>query len=143
MTWRRQAAPHAPLEEARGRLRSMARVKSAVAGESIPTACGVGQTAQHVACVSDMDGGRDLSARGGQQLAHMHPFRGGCLIGQLIQESRGVAAESIKFRDRKGNEADVGATPRPLPIHLELGLLSTASSDFGRRGARNAKQTGK
>jgi len=35
-TWRRQAAPHAPLEEARGRLRPMARVKSAVAGEGIP-----------------------------------------------------------------------------------------------------------
>jgi hypothetical protein len=35
--WRQQAAPHAPLEEARGRLRPMARVKSAVAGKGIST----------------------------------------------------------------------------------------------------------
>jgi hypothetical protein len=36
------------------------------------------------------------------------------MLGQLRQESRGVAAESTKFRDYKGNEADVWATPRPL-----------------------------
>jgi hypothetical protein len=56
----------------------------------------------------------------------MHPFRGGCLLGQLRQESRGVAAESTKFRDGKGNEADVGATPHPLLVLLELSVLSTA-----------------
>jgi hypothetical protein len=27
-----------------------------------------------------MDGERDLSTLGGQQLAHMHPFRGDCLL---------------------------------------------------------------
>jgi hypothetical protein len=52
-----------------------------------------------------------------------------------------VAAESTKFRDCKGNKTDIGATPHPLRVLLELGLLNTASSDFGRRGARNAKQT--
>jgi hypothetical protein len=73
-----------------------------------------------------MDGKRDLSAPRGQQLAHMHPFRGGCLLGHLRQESRGVAAESTKFHDCKGSEVDVGATPHPLQILLELGLLNTA-----------------
>jgi hypothetical protein len=54
-----------------------------------------------------------------------------------------VAAESTKFRDCKEDEADVGATPNPLRVKLlELGLLNTAKSDFGRRGARNAEQTG-
>jgi hypothetical protein len=56
----------------------------------------------------------------------MHPLRGGCLLGQLRQESRGVAAESTEFRDHKGNEADVRATPHPLRVLFELGLLSTA-----------------
>jgi hypothetical protein len=36
-TWRRQAALHAPVKEARERLRPMARVKSARAEEGIPT----------------------------------------------------------------------------------------------------------
>jgi hypothetical protein len=31
--------------------------------------------------VSNMDGEIDLSTPRGQQLAHMHPFRGGCLLG--------------------------------------------------------------
>jgi hypothetical protein len=31
--------------------------------------------------VSNMDGERDLSAPRGQQLAHMHPLRGECLLG--------------------------------------------------------------
>jgi hypothetical protein len=39
-----------------------------------------GQPAQDVVHVSDMNGQRDLSAPRGQQLAHMHPFRGGCLL---------------------------------------------------------------
>jgi hypothetical protein len=89
------------------------------------TVCG-GQPAQDVARVSNMDGERVLSALGGQQLAHMHPLRGGYMLGQLRQESHGVAAESTKFRYCKGNEADVGATPHPLRVFLELGLLSTA-----------------
>jgi hypothetical protein len=72
-----------------------------------------------------MDGERDLSAPGGQRLAHMHPFRGGCLLGHLRKESRGVAAHSTKFHDCKWNEADVGATPHPLRVLLELGLLIT------------------
>jgi hypothetical protein len=78
-----------------------------------------------------MDGERDLSTQGGQQLAHMHPFRGGCMLGSLRQESRGVAAESTKFREYKGNETDVGATPHPLQVLLELGLLIMAERDFG------------
>jgi hypothetical protein len=47
-----------------------------------------------------------------------------------------------KIRVRKGNVADVWATAHPLRVFLEFGLLSTASSDFGRRKARNADQTG-
>jgi hypothetical protein len=62
----------------------------------------------------------------GQQLPNMHPSTCGCLLGQLRQESRGVAAESTKFCDCKGNETDVGATPHPLSVLLELGPLSTA-----------------
>jgi hypothetical protein len=76
--------------------------------------------------VSNMDGEGDLSTPRGQQLAHMHPFRGGCLLGPLRQESRGVTAESTKVRDCKGNEADVGATPHPFRVLLELVLLSMA-----------------
>jgi hypothetical protein len=63
------------------------------------------------------------------------------VLGQLCQKIRGVmAAESIKFHSRKGNEADVMASPHPLRVLLELGLLSTAYSDLRRRGARNAEQ---
>jgi hypothetical protein len=77
--------------------------------------------------VSNMDGERDLSAPRGQQLARMHPFKYGCMLGQLRPESRGVAAESTKFRDCRGNEADVGATPHPLhQVLFEIGLLNTA-----------------
>jgi hypothetical protein len=76
--------------------------------------------------VSNMDCERDLSTPGGQLLAHMHPFRGGYLLGHLRQESRGVAAGSAKFRDCKVNEADVGATPHPFRLLIELGLLCTA-----------------
>jgi hypothetical protein len=72
----------------------------------------------------------------------MHPFRGGFMIGQLRRKSRGVDAESAKFRDRKGNEADIGATHHPVRVLLKLGLLSTAWSDIGRVGtSRNAEQT--
>jgi hypothetical protein len=49
-------------------------------------------------------------------------FRGGCLLGQLRKVSRGVAAESNKFRDCKGSKAGVRATPLPLRLLLELGL---------------------
>jgi hypothetical protein len=56
----------------------------------------------------------------------MHPFRGGFLVGKLCQKSRGVAAESAKSRDRKENEADIGASPRPLRVLLEHGLPSSA-----------------
>jgi hypothetical protein len=69
-----------------------------------------------------MDGERNLSTQGGQQLvSHMYPFRGGCLLGQLRQESRGVAAESTELCECKGNEAGVWATPHPLRVLLELG----------------------
>jgi hypothetical protein len=64
----------------------------------------------------------------------MHPFRGGCLLGQLRQESRGVAAESTKFRDHNGNEAGVGANPHPLRVLLELGLLTTAYNNRATSG---------
>jgi hypothetical protein len=53
-----------------------------------------------------------------------------------------VAAEGTEFLDRKGNDTDVGATPHPLRILLKLGLLSTAYSAFGRRGAIDAENTG-
>jgi hypothetical protein len=73
-----------------------------------------------------MDTKRDLSAVGGQQLAQVHPFSGGCQLGQLCPKIRGVTADIAKFRDRKGNEADVGVTPHPLLALLELSRLSTA-----------------
>jgi hypothetical protein len=53
-----------------------------------------------------------------------------------------VAAESTNLCDRKGNEADVGATPHFLRALLELCLLSTAQSGFGRREARSTEKTG-
>jgi hypothetical protein len=90
------------------------------------TVCGGGETTHDVVRVSNMDGERYLSAPRGQQLAYMHPFRGDCLLGKLRRESRGVAAESTKSRDCKGNEADVGATPHSHRVLLELELLSTA-----------------
>jgi hypothetical protein len=73
-----------------------------------------------------MYGERNISTPGGQKLVHMHPLRGGYVLGQLSQKSRGVAGESTKFHDRKGNEADVGATPHLLRVLLELAFLSTA-----------------
>jgi hypothetical protein len=76
--------------------------------------------------VSDMDNERNLSAPRSQQHAHVHPFRGACLPRQLYQTSRGVAAESTKSCDHKETEADVKATPHPLRVLLELGLLNTA-----------------
>jgi hypothetical protein len=42
-----------------------------------------------------------------------------------------MAAESTKFHDSEGNETDVGPTPHPFGVLLELGLLSTADNDFG------------
>jgi hypothetical protein len=51
-----------------------------------------------------------------------------------------VADESTKLLDRKGNEAYNGETPHPIQVIVELGLLITALSGFGRRGARNAEQ---
>jgi hypothetical protein len=86
-----------------------------------------------------MDGDRNLAALGGQQLDHMYPFEGGCLLGQSYQKRRCVAAENTKIRDRKENEAYVGATPHPFRVLVELGLLNTAWRGFERRGARNVK----
>jgi hypothetical protein len=75
----------------------MARVKNAMEGEGIP-AEEEAASSQSVAAdnsrktlnvrVSDIECERSLSAPRGQQLAHMHPFRGGCLLGQLVQKSR-------------------------------------------------------
>jgi NAD(P)H-nitrite reductase large subunit len=75
-----------------------------------------------------MDGERDLSAPRGQQLVNMHPSRGvrACLASSVCNKSRGVATECTKFRDRKGDEADVGATPHPLRVLIKLGLMSLA-----------------
>ena len=108
-------------EERRGKRRHSSRGRS-----GLHTVRGGGQPAQDVVRVRDMDGERNLLTPTCQQHAHMHPFRGGSLLGQLGQESRGVAAESTKFRDCKGNEADVGATPHPLWVLFELGLLNTS-----------------
>jgi hypothetical protein len=72
-------------EERRGKRRHPSRGRS-----GLHAVCGCGQTAQDVVRVSNMDGERGLSTRAlsatfrrgrGQQLAHMHPFRGGCLRG--------------------------------------------------------------
>jgi hypothetical protein len=127
-------AAHGTGEEYRGRAWHTNRGRS-----GIPTVrCG-GQPAQNVVRVSDMNGERNVSAPRGQQPAHMHPFRGGCLLDQLVQKSRGGAAESTNFRDRKGNEVDVGATPHPLRVLLKFGLLNAAETDVGRWGPRNAE----
>jgi hypothetical protein len=66
------------------------------------------------------------------------------LLDQVYQNYRGVAAKGAKFLEMEWNKADVGATPHPHRLELvELGLLSTAYlSGLGRRGARNAEQTG-
>jgi hypothetical protein len=95
-------AAHGAGEERRGMRRHPSRGRS-----GLHTVRGGGRTTKDFVRVSNMDGERDLSALGGHQLAHMHPFRGGCLLGQLRQESRGVTAESTKFRDCKGNETDI------------------------------------
>jgi hypothetical protein len=92
----------------------MARGKSAVAAEGIPneeasvsTPFVAADNPRKALSARATWTARELSALGRQQLYPMHPFRGGCLLGELCQESRGVAAESTKFRDSKGNEADV------------------------------------
>jgi hypothetical protein len=41
------------------------------------------------------------------------------------QKSRGVAAESTEFRDRKEIEAHIKTTPHPLRVLVELGHLVT------------------
>jgi hypothetical protein len=94
-TCRRQAAPHAPREEARRRLRPMARGEKGRGRRRYPNrgrsglhiVRGGGQPAQDVVRVSDMDGERNLSAPRGQKLPHVHPLRGGCLRGQLCQKA--------------------------------------------------------
>jgi hypothetical protein len=55
-------------EERRGRRRHPSPGRS-----GLHAVRSVGQTAQDVVRVSNMDGERDLSTPGGQQLAHMHP----------------------------------------------------------------------
>jgi hypothetical protein len=88
-------AAHGAVVERRDRRRHSSRGRN-----GLHTVCGGGQIAQDVVRVSNMDRERDLSALGGQQLPHKHLFRGGCMLGHLRQESRGVAAESTKlFRD--------------------------------------------
>jgi hypothetical protein len=77
----RNLAAHSAGEVRRGRRRHPSRGRS-----GLHTVFGGGQTAQDFVRVSNMDGERDLSMLGGQQLAHMHPFRGGCPLGQLRQE---------------------------------------------------------
>jgi hypothetical protein len=48
-----------------------------------------------------------------------------------------VAAERTKFRDRKGNEADVEANLHPLRVFFELGLLSTRIEQTGNHGIKS------
>jgi hypothetical protein len=84
--------------------------------------------------VGNMDGERDLSAPRGQQHAHMHSFKGGCLLGPLRQESRGVAAESTKFRDCKGNEADVGRLLPPFEYFSNLVFSARRRATSGDGG---------
>jgi hypothetical protein len=79
-------AAHGACEERRGKRRHPSRGRS-----GLHTVYGGGQTAQDIVRVSNMDGERDLSAPRGQQLAHMHSFRGGCLLGQLRQVKKAVA----------------------------------------------------
>jgi hypothetical protein len=76
----------------------MARVKNAVARENIPaeeeaasinTVRGGGHSAQDIVRMSDMDGKRNLTARVGQQLSHMHPFRWCCGPCQLYNNVKG------------------------------------------------------
>jgi hypothetical protein len=66
----------------------MARVKSAMAGkgslveeEVASTPSAAADSPRKTLSVSDMDDERNLSARGGQQLARMHLFRGGFMFG--------------------------------------------------------------
>jgi hypothetical protein len=86
----------------------MAQVKNTATGEgflaeeeaaSAPSA--EADNPRDVVCVSDMDGERFFSALGRQHLAACIPFRGVCLLGELCQKIRGVAAESTNFRDQK------------------------------------------
>jgi hypothetical protein len=69
-------AAHGAGEERRGRRRHPNRGRS-----GLHAVRGGGQTAQDIVRVSNTDGERDLSTPRGQQLAHMHPLRGGCLLG--------------------------------------------------------------
>jgi hypothetical protein len=94
-----------------------------------------GHSAQGIVRVVDINGKRNLSAPGGQQPGHMHPFIGGCVYEQLCLKNIGVmATENTKFRDRKGKKADVGATPlsiRVLSIIVFSTRLKSASRDGG------------
>jgi hypothetical protein len=92
------AAPHAPREEARGGLRPCkgrmktrkrrGRRRNLSRGRSgLHTVRSGGQPAQDVVRVSDMYGKRNISTIGGQQLAHMHPLRGGCMPCQFCQKA--------------------------------------------------------
>jgi hypothetical protein len=67
-----------------------------------------------------MDGERNLSVPKSQQLAHMHPFISEAVacLASLVRKTRGVAAESTTFRDRKGNQGAFSATPHPLGVLL-------------------------
>jgi hypothetical protein len=72
----------------------MARAKNDVVGEGIPQEEEATSTPSAAADdpratffpVSDMDGERNISALRGQQHAHMHLFKGGCLFGQICQK---------------------------------------------------------
>jgi hypothetical protein len=75
-------AGHGKGEECRDMRRDPTRGRSSL---SI-VRCG-GLPTQDGVRVSDMDGERNLSAPRGEQLAHMHPFRSGCVLGQLVQKA--------------------------------------------------------
>jgi hypothetical protein len=71
-------AAHGAGEDRRGMRRHPSRGRS-----GLRTMCG-GQTAQDAVRLSNMDGERDLSAPGGQQVADMHPLEAAaCFAGSV------------------------------------------------------------
>jgi hypothetical protein len=73
----------------------------------------------------------------------MHPFKGNFLPSQLCKKSRGVAAESTKFRDRKGSEADAWRLLTPSE-YFSTFVFSTrlkAALGDGGLGAPNKTET--
>jgi hypothetical protein len=82
--------------------------------------------------------------QGANNLPTCIPLEAAAYLANSIKKLLRVAAESTKFRDRKWNKADVGATPHPLRVYSNLVFSArdrATSGDGGLQTPNKLKTT--